>query len=892
MKLISFLSRSYGRLGQTAAAALVLLYAIRTFAVLINTPGNLGELFRPDLFFPDYGNWFMAVVFLLLFALHYQSVRKLPEDFQYRNALVYPLSYLILTFFSIRIAGKPVIFRIFDNQVIFADLQAVFTMDLFFQSPFIFWVALWYFAVFYFFSKRPRLIDLFCLPPFLLPTYFVSNFSMVFYAVVFTVVILGPKIFQAASAKFLYHFWGLSFAASAIYLSSYSIIYRTTFMTAAITFPFIWAVGSFFIYNCGHNASLEKHAWHSLTFYSLLLTQLIPIIPMGPGLFNFWLLIFTFSYGFLSVIPVLAIFTTVILIGVLKRSFEKAVAILSLALFSAYYALDAFVFLKNGQRLDYHAINWVIGLNSFSSIFETAMTLLTWQNFAGLFMAPFVAFLIFRFSKSDYGVKFARTTGYSGALLLLVSMVSFIGLRIATMPINILGDPIRNLIASVPHFHDLFESKPDPIALHDELAKTGFNMTMATREFLSSPTNAKKPANLIFILLESTGNQYLSLFGAKDSTTPMLEKHKDRIEAFPCYFSTFPESANADFSIFTSLMTSSFHILRHKPRFQGNTLIEVLKAAGYDCSLFFSEYLGDTGKVSFFMPRGADRVYDARTMPGVKKEDGWIWGVKEHFVVDRIIDQLNRQKGNEKPFFIFYRTIFPHAPFDRIDANAPKVFSESDFLEGKSVGRFKNSLLYMDRQLDRLIRALDEAGLRENTWIAVSSDHATMLGEHGTHGHGWNLAPYLTNVPFFIIHPEAHGFKVNETPGSHIDLLPTLLNLINVKPAVPLLIQGRDLLASENKKSNTKIFLSSFEHLVLIENGFYYWHLAPIRQTQVYKISINEGRARFSKVPANSELKIDEKVREMKQIAHLQRFLLMNYEFYAETLIELVNQPK
>ncbi|MEW6711275.1 MAG: LTA synthase family protein, partial [Candidatus Riflebacteria bacterium] len=740
--------------------------------------------------------------------------------------------------------------------------------------------------------KRPRLIDIFCLPPFFLPTYFVSNFSMVFYSVILMIVIFGPRLFQAASARFIYRFWGFSFAASAIYLSSYSIIYRTTFMTAAVTFPFIWAVGAVFLYNCNHNANFEKHSWHSLAIYSLLLTQLIPIIPMGPGLFNFWLLLFTFSYGFLSVIPVLAIFLTGILIGILNRSIGKVAAIFTLALFSAYYVLDAFVFLKNGQRLDYHAINWVIGLNSFSSIFETALTLLTWQNFAGLILAPFAAFMIFQFSNGNYGRRFADKTGYSSALLLLISMVTFVGLRIATMPINILGDPIRNLIVSVPHFQSFFESKPDPITLHDELAKTGFNMTMATREFLCSPMKEKKPANLIFILLESTGNQYLSLFGAKDSTMPLLEKHKDRIETFPCYFSTFPESANADFSIFTSLMTSTLHILRHKPWYRGNTLIEVLKAAGYDCSLFFSEHLGDTGKVSFFMPRGADRVYDAGTMPGMKKEDGWIWGVKEHFVVDRIIDQLNRQKGSEKPFFIFYRTIFPHAPFDRIDANAPKVFSESDFLEGKSVGRFKNSLLYMDRQLDRLIRALDEAGLRENTWIAVSSDHATMLGEHGMHGHGWNLAPYLTNVPFFIIHPEAHGFKVNETPGSHIDLLPTLLNLINVKPAVPLFIQGRDLLSPESKKSNPKIFLSSFEHLVLIENGLYFWHLAPIRQNQVYKISINEGRVRFSKVPANSELKIDEKVREMKKIAHLQRFLLMNYEFYAETFIELANQQK
>ncbi len=84
----------------------------------------------------------------------------------------------------------------------------------------------------------------------------------------------------------------------------------------------------------------------------------------------------------------------------------------------------------------------------------------------------------------------------------------------------------------------------------------------------------------------------------------------------------------------------------------------------------------------------------------------------------------------------------------------------------------------VDRQLGRILGALDESGQAERTVIVFSSDHGEMAGDHGmcekrTLYDGASRVPLLVHVPGL---PAGAGRRV---PGSisHVDLLPTLLEL-------------------------------------------------------------------------------------------------------------------
>lgn len=885
-----YLIAAYTRFKGLISSALILLFLARIFAVLLNVPRNFGELVRPDLYFPDYAGWFQLSLLLLLFFAYFWSGRKLPVEFQYKSALIYPATFVLLAFANLKLGSKLALYRIFEAEAIYEDLSAILTMDLFFQSPFIFWSLCWYALVFYFTRKggHERIIDLLCIWPLLQFSGMVSNFQVIFVSGIFLVTLIATKFAQRRSPLLFHYLWGLSFLGVLAFLSNYAIVYRSSLLSALVLFPLTWIVGFRFIKFCEKRQETApgslSHAWFYLPFFAFLFSYSINEIPMGPGVFNFWFLLASFSYAFLSILHLAIIVAVSIFFGFFKQRLEKPVFAVLLTFTLLYYIIDAFVFLKLGQRLDYHAINWVLGLSRLNLFLETAHGMLSWKHLLGLFGMPLLFLALFRIGKKHQQKFSDSSAGFVPAVFLLASLSSFIGIRLLCMPINVLGDPLQKFAATVPYFDNIFKSVPELSTLKQELAATGFDIDKTTARFVQQQQALpdKPPTNLILITLESTGTQYLSLFGSKDMTMPLLESIKDRIEIFPFYFSTFPESANAEFSIFSGLMPTNFHIFRHKPNFVGKTLIEILKAAGFDCSLFFCIYTGNTGILSFFAPRGADRLYDATSMPGMTREDGWIWGLKEHFVADKISEFLEQKKDSKDPFFIYFRTAFPHAPFDPID-NSPPVFAKNLPPELDRIARFKDCILYLDKQIFKIVETLKRTKLASNTHIIITGDHVTNLGEDGRVGHGWNLEPRLTNVPLAIIYPTAQGFKVNKNIGSHIDLMPTALNLIGVKSPLPLAVQGGDL--RQPQPADKRVFISSFNHLALIEDYKYYWYRKAINNTMVVALDRVDDKIRFRQVATTAE-DVKGKTETMKKVAELQSQLIMNFDHYAESIVE------
>lgn len=98
---------------------------------------------------------------------------------------------------------------------------------------------------------------------------------------------------------------------------------------------------------------------------------------------------------------------------------------------------------------------------------------------------------------------------------------------------------------------------------------------------------------------------------------------------------------------------------------------------------------------------------------------------------------------------------------------------------------------YVDAQIGRLLKALDDEGLRENTIVVLWSDHGWKLGEY----RGWGK---MTNyeidarVPLIISAP---GSKANGKPTAQLtellDLYPTLCDLAGIK--TPEFVDGKSL---------------------------------------------------------------------------------------------------
>ena len=96
---------------------------------------------------------------------------------------------------------------------------------------------------------------------------------------------------------------------------------------------------------------------------------------------------------------------------------------------------------------------------------------------------------------------------------------------------------------------------------------------------------------------------------------------------------------------------------------------------------------------------------------------------------------------------------------------------------------------YLDHQIGLVLRCLEETGLADRTRVVFTSDHGDNVGDHGL---WWKNTMYAgsVGVPLVLAGPDVDPGRV-PTPVSHVDLVPTILELAGVR--VPGNLPGTDL---------------------------------------------------------------------------------------------------
>jgi len=122
-----------------------------------------------------------------------------------------------------------------------------------------------------------------------------------------------------------------------------------------------------------------------------------------------------------------------------------------------------------------------------------------------------------------------------------------------------------------------------------------------------------------------------------------------------------------------------------------------------------------------------------------------------------------------------------HASFElRVRANIPKIGPMGDDLSRTLLHAYYASVSYVDANLGKMIAALKEAGVSDDTIIIVWGDHGWHLGEMGIWGKATNYE-ISTRVPMMISSPgmKARG-KTTDALVELVDIYPTLCELSGV----------------------------------------------------------------------------------------------------------------
>jgi arylsulfatase A len=347
----------------------------------------------------------------------------------------------------------------------------------------------------------------------------------------------------------------------------------------------------------------------------------------------------------------------------------------------------------------------------------------------------------------------------------------------------------------------------------------------STAPLLSRAGNAEsadRPPNLIVIMADDMGAKELSCYGNAEHNTPNLDRLGETGVRFETSFATpicHPTRA--------MIMTGQYGCHNGIYNFAGRrggpdrdspvedlganhiTFAQILKPRGYATALAGKWQM--SGKLPNMIHEcGFDEycvwAYKHYLPEGVKHTGGWenpgkpsrYWnpsilrngeytptGSDDYgpdIYTEFLVDFIKRHK--EQPFFLYYPMCLTHGPHLPTPDN---VEPDSDRYKGKQEN-YKGTVEYTDKLVGRLVKALDDLGLRENTILFFT-------GDNGTGGSGKSdptelgaRVPTIVNGPG-IVKPRGGTGELTDLS----DILPTLAEFAGADVPKDRPIDGRSL---------------------------------------------------------------------------------------------------
>jgi arylsulfatase A-like enzyme len=289
---------------------------------------------------------------------------------------------------------------------------------------------------------------------------------------------------------------------------------------------------------------------------------------------------------------------------------------------------------------------------------------------------------------------------------------------------------------------------------------------------------AKKRPNILMITCHDLG-RHLGCYGVRQVQSPNIDKLAAKGVRFANMFSTSSVCSPARGALHTGRYPQSNGLmgLTHAPwwwkfnKGEKHTAM-LLRQAGYQtCLCGLQHVFGGSEAMRYGYQKVLSQQGDAeeRTKAASKF--------------------LKERRANHKPFFLkvgFFEVhrrqgSFRHRKYDPDKpVFVPKYLAKTPAIR-EDLSRYQEDISYLDKCVGRILNALESNALLRNTIVVFTADHGIPYP-----GAKWGLRGTGIDVPLIIYQPGSYlsGGKVYKELISHVDVLPTLLDLVSVeKPA-------------------------------------------------------------------------------------------------------------
>jgi arylsulfatase A-like enzyme len=369
-----------------------------------------------------------------------------------------------------------------------------------------------------------------------------------------------------------------------------------------------------------------------------------------------------------------------------------------------------------------------------------------------------------------------------------------------------------------------------------------------------------KKYNILFIVIDTLRADYLGCHGG-NANTPNIDELAQNSIIFKNAFSASDFTAPSFLSIFSGLYPSEHGVIDWSKKTKKLPLIEILKnndykIQGFTSFRFIKQLLEGSMNIEF-----------------IGEDFNEYWDINQHL---RVTEQTIRfiEENKNKPFFLFYHHSAPHAPYrfpkseinkikndnefqkhfrilksdrilnsffpqisndniDKIYNNDEEAIKNSSLIAKATTGMielnkyqsqmikylYKKEIEWTDKLLGKIISKLKDLNLLEKTIICFLADHGELLFENRKFGHAND---YMLNgvikIPCIINSPLIENQKIINTNISHVNILPTIVEMIGLDPDNKLKNRSLWKEISKNKRIQSEPIYSEGNFRIAVIN--------------------------------------------------------------------------
>jgi arylsulfatase A-like enzyme len=351
--------------------------------------------------------------------------------------------------------------------------------------------------------------------------------------------------------------------------------------------------------------------------------------------------------------------------------------------------------------------------------------------------------------------------------------------------------------------------------------------TLLTRSlaapFLRLPLRAARRTNVVMFMTDDHGAWALGSYGCPEFHTPNIDSLAAGGARFTRAYACTPVCSPSRLTYMTAKLPSrhgvqdwlrpvdSFGSRSHRWLEGHLTWSDALARNGYTLGMCGKWHMGEDEKAQAgftywaTVPGGGGPYRDPEFVRNGAR--AIVPGYKTDIVADCALEFLDRQRNSRGPFCLLMPFYAPHTPYDYQPEQYRRWYRDAKFAcypttpphpwQNKGLrahhGNRSSMLAYsalisgVDHNVGRILKKLEELGVRGDTLVVFTADQGWNAGHHGVWGKGngtwpFNMYEESVRVPLIWNHPgRIRAASTVDAMVSSYDYFPTILDYLGIK---------------------------------------------------------------------------------------------------------------